>query len=234
MRINPDLKGLIRFLKNVRTGKIHQSEKQLRWNMAQGVAGLVRRKYRTYESEPSPTERMAIESGKDQGAVRGPRQPRSPINIFALLAASVIARKEGADQYLVEIDRGATHPDASTHRPGGNSYPGGIPLGLMAYWIEYPKPYSFKITLRQLGYLHAVREGRAGPGRNKTGRHIDPNKATAYTYVFAPPQRPVWQAVVKELGRLSGRLYAEPLARLMQKEGKGYGLEPTSGLRFEF
>jgi hypothetical protein len=227
--INHDFVRLIDFLKSIASGKIHKSEKQIRYNLAQSIAAIIRAKYRVYESEPSQTERMAIEAGKDKGAVRPMRPGRQPINVFALLGTDKI----GVTPYIVPggykvgANPAMTVPGYSGPRKSGHDFPGGVPLELMAYWLEYPKPIIVRMTLRQLGYLYAVREGRAGPGRRKRQppKH-HPDATTAHSYVMLAPQRPVWQSVFKELTKIADRKYGKPLLDMLNREAPRYGLIP--------
>lgn len=223
--MNYSFNALIRFLDSVAAGEIQRERKAIVRRFAQTIRYRVKQKYRTYSSEPSDTERAAISSGKAAGAVRVARQPRAPINIFEMLSRSVVLTPVGSEHFRVEIDPAAVHPDPSGPRPDGRSYPGGVPLGLLAYWMEYPKPIVIRMTLRQLGYLYAVREGRAGPGRAKGRPHL-PDSKTTHWYVTQAPQRPVWQAVNREILNLIKQSVEAPFFAVLKRAGLAYGLRP--------
>jgi len=222
MALQPDeqLAKIAAYIEDMASGRLAVSEKIFRLRLAQKVAGRVSTKYRDYSSSPSTTEASAIRAGKEKGAVRPARPGREPIDVFDLLAKNVRVVRYGDKHYRVQIRPGAVHPAPRPDR----GYPGGIPLTLMAHWIENPKPYTISMSLRQLGYLYAIREGRGGIGTRRSKRAHLPDKRTSFVIVFDPPDRPVWRAVAQELNAMADLYYKRPYFSLLKRVGRAYGM----------
>jgi len=196
-----------------------------------GLALLVRKRlqtlYRRYKSQPSETERATIQAGKERGAVRSSRMPREPINIFNELAKHIVIIPEGPTTFNIKVSGLQSLPDASGPRPGGHTFPGGVPLSLLAHWIENPRPITIRMSLRQLGYLHAVREGRGGLGtrsRSQRGGGHLPDKKTQYVYIIQHPDRPVWRLMVAELIVYILPAWRNEYYQIIKDVGKQFGM----------
>jgi hypothetical protein len=212
------LADIARYLNQLHRGEIHRSEKRLRYELATKIAARVRGKYRQYIPMGTPTGIAAAtaRAGKKKGAERPARMPHEPINIFEILARHTQVVKE-AQGYRVRA-RGIA-PDIQ-----GGRFTRGTPLYLISHWIENPRSYKIRMSLRQLAYLIMVREGRGGYKSRRSKRAHLPNQLTQYFIVIKPPDRPVWRAVAAEMAALVQMYYRNPYFKILKRVGRRYGM----------
>ena len=211
------LEGIEQFLLKMQRDLVPVTSWKYVLGLAQKVSGRVSTKYREYSSNPSATARSAIEQGKEFGAVNPARTPREHQDIFQILAAHVRPYGNKRTGYTVSVGTQKRPPNEHPR------YPDGVPLFLLSYWIENPRPIKYNMTVRQIAYLNMVRRGQAGPGKRRTTRPHMPDLQTKVMYIYVPPDRPVWRAVAKELNALAKKHFNNPYFRLLRKIAQAYG-----------
>lgn len=167
------IEGLRCFLESVSRGQGMQDQRVILGQLAGKIADAIRAAYRQYSSSPGGFALAALSAGKEQGAVRYARPGQSPTNVFELLASNIGVMQEGRDGYRIELNPAGVYPGPSGPRRSGHAYPAGIPLGLLAYWIETATPYIDVETWRSRAYKIMIKEGRGGFGTRRVVRFID-------------------------------------------------------------
>lgn len=217
------IEGLRLFLESVSRGQGVQDQRIILSQLAGKIADAIRAAYRQYSSSPGGLSMAMLEAGKEKGAVRYARPGQSPTNVFDLLASNVGVMQDGRDGYRIELNPAAIYPGPSGPRRGGQAYPMGIPLGLLAYWIENATPYVDVETWRSRAYKIMVKEGRGGYGTRRSKRPHLPDKPTGYVRVITPPQRPVWKLVAMQLEALIKQYYIPQLGEAWRRIALQYG-----------
>ena len=169
--------------------------------MAQVVRGAVAARYRELAGAQtrSPIGKLSFEKGKDTGEVNPARLPRSDVSGYTQLASAIQTKALGGNTHSVHIDGSQTHMDAKKA-----PFTSGVPLRLLAFWIENSTPTLLPVTLRMAVYLRMLREGRGGYKAagfmNTSGRRAHlPDKFTGKYIVVVRPSRPVWSWVVARM-----------------------------------
>jgi len=208
------------FLTRLQGGEVKKANSQAARTISFRIRDMVKDEYRkhikggTLRGIARSTRLVGKEKGQGQ---RPAREPRGPGTDAALLSRNIKVTKISNVGYHIEPDPGMNHPDT---RPG---YPNGVPLGLLAYWMENPKPYMVPYTLRMMVYLKMVRKGEGGLG-TKMGKTTLPYEKTLETFMVKPPSRPVWSTVGKQLKQMTP-LYTRDLAKRLSRLAKRFGLE---------
>lgn len=187
------LERIDRFFTYLATGGIQKIGNLVVSQLAQVAKGAVAARYRELAAGQvrSPIGKLSFRMGKDVGAENPARLPRSEVSGYTQLANAVRVKALGGNRHLVHIDGGQTHMDAKKR------WPQGVPLPLLAWWIENSTPTLMPVTTRMAAYLRMLREGRGGY-KGGTGRHI-PNRPTGKYIVVVRPDRPVWRWVIARL-----------------------------------
>jgi len=166
------------------------------YQLAQVARGAVATRYRELAAGQarSPIGRLSFEKGKEEGGTPA-RFPRSEVSGFTQLANAIECKKVATNVFSVHVDDTQTHMDAK------KKYPAGVPLRLLAWWIENKTPSMIPVTTRMAAYLRLLREGKGGYGTRKTNRRISDsaNKPTGQYIVIFPRDRPVWSWVAARL-----------------------------------
>uniref|UniRef100_A0A6M3XZC7 Uncharacterized protein n=1 Tax=viral metagenome TaxID=1070528 RepID=A0A6M3XZC7_9ZZZZ len=210
----------VEYIKALQGGELKKANSVAARGVASRIKDIVAQKYRTYREQPYGLGRTAILRGKDKG--HWPERPgRSITSTMSLLANNVVVVPVMGEGYRIQIRDGVFHPDP---KPG---YPEGVPLQLMASWIENAHPVEIPMTLRMMVYLKLLREGKGGFGTKTTGRSLGKTgDMEVGSLVFTPPQRPVWRAVAMRITspEVTG-MYTKDLARRIRQLAKNYGVQ---------
>lgn len=193
------------------------------FQLAKVAQGAVATRYRELASGQTRSliGKLSFEKGKEDGGTPA-RFPRSEVSGFTQLANAIRCYKAGPpNTFLVDVD------DSQTHMDPKKRYPAGVPLRLLAWWIENKTPSIIPVTTRMAVYLHLLREGRGGYGTRKTGRRVSDaaNKPTGRYIVILPKDRPVWTWVVARLLSHGAQTQAVRLVRQeIERTKKQFGL----------
>lgn len=208
------IEGLEAFLKHIKSGAFKADHSKVAFALSQRVAQLVRDEYRAHSVRPSGIHYQAIVQGKDVGA-SGPARPgRSAQSSMTLLSKSVVVTKV-PHGYRIEIDPAARHPDPRAKHPAG------VPLKLLAHWMENGTVSVMPVTLRMMGYIMSLQRRNAGPGKRKRPGNM-PRTGTGRTIIVNKPAVPVWKNVANKLEKLQP-LYTEDLRQRLQMALKHFG-----------
>jgi hypothetical protein len=236
-----DLAQVMAFLRSFYNGQLHWKHITIRRRFAKAIYLYLTRKYAFWAGKwpLSDIGKQAIAQGKLQGGPlalggrRPARKSRWPMDMFLELSRSIIQFSHGNDasEHDFYVDPSKRHPDPSTPRPGHQGFPRGVPFPLLAYWLEYPRPYVIRMSVRQIAYLALVREGNAGR-RRKRGKHgrgyLPDAKVINAQIAMKLPDRPVWRALAGDITKLFLAEYLEPLFVEITKEAQKFGAKPTT------
>lgn len=208
------INGLLGFLRYVQRGDFRKEHSRAAYTLARGIAALVREEYRSQSTRPYGFQRASMLQGKDAG-LSGPARPGRPAtSSLTLLSRSVVVTKLRTG-YRIEIDSAASHPDPSSR------FPQGVPLKLLAHWLENPTPSIVPVTLRMIGYQRRVRAGQAGPGKRRRPMNM-PDRPTGHTIVLNRKRYPVWENVAGKLQGLEP-FYTDDLRKRMRRALRTFG-----------
>ena len=186
MRGMEGLQAAIKELLDIKNNAIGQELRTTFYTAADQTAKFAQRRYAHYGTAPTPFHTLVTTSGKKKGSVRPARAPRAPTSPnLALLQNAVRSRMVSRFNHRVEIAPWARHPDARLRDPGG------IPLSLLAHWIENPTPVVITMTLRMLAYFRAISNPKRRTGIR--GGHVIPNRRLNGAIIYTPRNRPVWR-----------------------------------------
>lgn len=135
----------------------------------------------------------AASLGKRSGAELPARTPHPHQNIGELLSKHIACFPRGQSSYTIAVQAGRTYGGAKKTSIG--SYPRGVPLGLLAYWVENGHDVVWKMTPRMIAYLtDAINKNRRGYGSRAKRGPIQNNAWTSGKMIrFSYPRLPVWK-----------------------------------------
>lgn len=214
------------FFRDLADGKIKNTINQATRHLAQLINNQVKGQYYSLAKPPTGVELSVMQRGKESGPLSG-RPAKYPIgssSIMSVLGSNVVTLAEGKAAYRIQIDPAVLLNQAKKTKIA--DYSAGVPLGLIAWWIENRRGATVPVTWLMEVYQRILREGRGGYETRKMDRPIKTNPLRGGTIAMFPPDLPVWRYVLDRLEK-TAQVVAKDIAQQLQAVGKAHGGVPT-------
>ena len=180
---------------------------------------IAKRLYWQHGQTPSSVAANALTFGKREG-VENPAIPPQPARgSMSRIAEALEVVRPNSNTWMLQVD-----PTKTDGRPS-KSRPNGTPLGSLAVWLEFPRPWITRLTRRMLAYYkRSMQPGAPGFGSQSPHPPISNAANTTIGYLVVYPRAyPVWRTtfdeVLKEIqADLPNRL-KNAVVRVLSKAG---------------